>query len=59
MSPDGRRRNIWLPDEVWAAVVEAAAHDTLSTGEQISASEWIRRAIAKDLTDRLDHVERE
>ena len=47
MSPEaGRRRNIWLPDDLWAAVIEAAAHETVRTGERITASEWIRRAIA-------------
>lgn len=48
----GRRRNIWLPDKLWSAVVEAAARETVRTGEQVSASEWIRRAITAALSDR-------
>lgn len=50
MSPEaGQRRNIWLPDDLWAAVIEAAARETIKTGEQVGASEWIRRAITQAL----------
>lgn len=51
MSPSdpGRRRNLWLPDDLWAAVIEAAAREAIKSGEQVSASEWIRRAILKSL----------
>jgi len=48
MTPS-RRRNIYLPDELWRRVVEAAARLSLATGEQVSASEWIRDAIEQRL----------
>jgi len=49
MPPDGRRRNVWFPDDLWAAAVKAAAQRTLDTGEQVSAADVIRDALAKDL----------
>lgn len=46
MSPEeAARRNITIPPSLWAAVIEAAARETIQTGEQVSASEWIRRAV--------------
>jgi Arc/MetJ-type ribon-helix-helix transcriptional regulator len=45
----GRRRNIWLPDDLWAAVIEAAARETIATGRQVSAAEYIRRAVDERL----------
>ena len=50
MAPDTRGRNVSMDDEMWAAVVEAAAHETLDTGRQVSASEWVRRAISERLS---------
>lgn len=47
----GRRRNLWFPDELWAAVVERAAKETVRTGEQISVSEWVRRAVSSSLSE--------
>ena len=52
MSPaeiEAARRNITVPPSLWAAVVKAAARETIRTGEQVSASEWIRRAIRERL----------
>ena len=49
MPPDGRRRNVWFPDDLWAAIVKAAAQRMLDTGEPVSAAEVIREAVAKDL----------
>ena len=50
MSPDpGRRRSIWLPDKLMDAVVEAAALETLGTGERVSVAEWVRRALRERL----------
>ncbi len=40
----GRRRTIWIGDNLWTLVVKAAAQETVDTGKQVSASEWIRRA---------------
>ena len=52
MSPaeiEAARRNITIPPSLWAAVVEAAAHETIDTGAQVSAAEWIRRALKERL----------
>lgn len=49
MTPDGRRRNLWFPDDLWTAVVKAAAHETLETGDQVSVADYIRRAVSDKL----------
>ena len=46
---NGRRRNVWMSDEMWAAVIQAAAHETVASGERVNASEFIRRAIQERL----------
>lgn len=52
MSPaesEAARRNITIPPKLWREVVKAAARETARTGEQVSASAWIRRAIEERL----------
>ena len=48
----GRRRSIWIGDNLWAAVVKAAAQQALESGERVTVSEWIRQAIEDQLPDR-------
>jgi len=43
------RRNIWIPDELWARVQEAAAQAWVDEGKPVSVAEWVRRALTKAL----------
>lgn len=47
----GRRRTIWLGDNLWALIVKAAAQATIDTGKQVSASEWLRRLAEEKLSE--------
>ena len=40
------RRNIYLPDDLWAAIQAAAAEAGAERGSPMHASEWIRDALA-------------
>ena len=44
------RRNIYLPDDLWTRVAGRCMKEELATGERVSASQWIRRAIRESLT---------
>lgn len=53
MSPaesEAARRNITIPPKLWREVVMAAARETARTGDQVSASAWIRQAIKDRLS---------
>ncbi len=41
------RRNIFLPDELWAAILKAAAIEGCGRGSPMPASEWIREALER------------
>jgi len=43
------RRNIYLPDDLWAAIQRAAADEGARKGHTVSASEWIRKALTKEV----------
>ena len=43
------RRNISMPDELWIRITGACMKEELATGEPISASQWIRRAVRVSL----------
>ena len=49
MGEASRRRNVWVADELWAAVVEAAALETVADGGRVTTSEWVRRALRERL----------
>jgi len=50
MSPEaGRRRNVVIPDALWARAVEAVAVEMYRTGEALSVSEYVRRALAEKI----------
>ena len=44
-----KRMHFWLPEKDKTAIVKAAARETAKSGERVTVSEWIRRAIAKAL----------
>jgi hypothetical protein len=39
------RHNIWIPDDLWALIQQAAADEGARRGQPISIAEWIRAAI--------------
>ena len=45
------RRNMMLPDELWAKIQQAAADLGAELGKPVSASEWIRRTLEAALRD--------
>lgn len=49
-----RRRNIIVPDDLWAAAILAAARQTLESGQQVSVSDIIRDALADKLAEHYD-----
>ena len=49
---DTTRRNVTFPDDLWEAVMKAAAKETLRTGQRITASEWLREAARQRLERR-------
>lgn len=49
---EAERRNITIPPSLWRQVVKAAGEETARTGQQVSASAWIRRAIEDRLQKR-------
>lgn len=53
MADEAGRRNIAIPQSMWDNVVEAAAREQIETGERVSISEWIRRAIRERLARRV------
>ena len=44
-----RRRNVVVPDELWARAVEAVAVEMYRTGEALSVSEYVRRALVEKI----------
>ena len=44
-----KRTHIWLPDDVKAAIAQAAARETIRTGKEVTPSEWVRLALTKAL----------
>lgn len=50
MTDPGERTNIWLPRALKVAVRKAAARETAKSGERVTVSEYIRRAITKALS---------
>ena len=38
------RRYIFLPDDLWKRIQQAAANEGAKRGKPVSASEWIREA---------------
>lgn len=49
MSPASVRHNLVIPDELWRRIVRAAAKETARTGERVTASEYVRRAVSEKL----------
>ena len=43
------RRNLWIPDELWARVQLAAAQAGVDEGKPVPVAEWVRRAIERAL----------
>ncbi len=39
-----------MPDDLWIRIAGACMKEEQATGEPISASEWIRRAVRESLT---------
>ncbi len=39
------RHNIWIPAELWARILQAAADASAAEGKPVSVAEWIRRAV--------------
>lgn len=52
MTPNGRRRNVWFPDDLWARVVRDAARETLESGERVTRADIIRRDVTKGSEER-------
>jgi hypothetical protein len=46
------KRNIVIDDELWMEIQRETGRVTLGTGRPLSASEWIRQTVRKEL-DRL------
>ena len=45
---DMTRRNIFLPDELWAKIQQKAADEGSKRGTPMHASEWIRDALTRE-----------
>jgi len=43
--PKQYRRSVWIPPLLWSKVVKDAGRETMRTGEHITPSEIVRRAI--------------
>ena len=43
------KRNIVIDDAIWTEIQRETGRETLETGKPLSASEWIRRTIRKEL----------
>jgi hypothetical protein len=46
------KRNIVIDDEMWTEIQKETGRETAGTGRPLSASEWIRRTVRREL-DRL------
>lgn len=52
-----RRRNLWIPDQIWARITFHAQLQGMKEGRAVSRAEWIREAIRQRL-DREEKGER-
>jgi hypothetical protein len=43
--PKQYRRSVWIPPLLWSKVVKQAGRETMRTGEHITPSEIVRRAL--------------
>ena len=43
------KRNIVIDEAMWSAIHKAIGRETSVTGERLTASSWIRRAIKREL----------
>ena len=44
-----KKRNIVIDDEMWRSIHKAIGRETSETGERLTASGYIRRAVLRDL----------
>jgi len=44
------RRNIWIPDELWARIQLAAVQAGVAEGKPVPVAEWVRRALTDAAT---------
>jgi hypothetical protein len=45
----GSQRSVVLDDALWADIQQSARMESVTTGENVSASEWVRRAACERL----------
>ena len=39
------RRSVWVPDDLWARVLAAAAKAGVKEGRPVAINEWVRRSL--------------
>lgn len=43
------KRNIVIDDDLWSEIQKETGRETVGTGRPLSASEWIRRTVRREL----------
>ena len=49
MALKATRRNVLMPEDLWTAAKEQARLESEQKGEWVSVSQWIRRAMRREL----------